>query len=319
MAPQRGQWHRGWTLIEVLVVVAIIALLLAILLPSLATAREQSRAAACGATLRQIGTAGQIYADTNGGWIVGSPNTSGNGARPGFAAAPYTGNPEHYPALQVFDWANPLLHGLGRRPPADFKQRYDAAVTGEWQCPSNRRRAGPVDVPPLNRLMPAGALAPSYATSRFFLYVGRWARTGDTEGTLWWSDDCVPGSYAPKLARIEAPALKVFLADAHVVSSTQGEIANANWGFASQGAWRSHEEAPVTYRGTFLRRELWRHLDTINLLAFDGHVERQAEGDGRAGDGQGTSARRARWWFPSETCTGLLPSRVGSEPVLTVP
>ncbi len=47
----------GFTLIEVLVVVAIIALLISILLPSLANAREQSRRVKCLANMKSIGTA----------------------------------------------------------------------------------------------------------------------------------------------------------------------------------------------------------------------------------------------------------------------
>lgn len=52
----------GFTLIEVLVVVAIIAVLLAVLLPSLSRARHQSRRTVCQSNLHQIGTIWNMYA-----------------------------------------------------------------------------------------------------------------------------------------------------------------------------------------------------------------------------------------------------------------
>jgi len=51
----------GFTLIEILVVVAIIALLISILLPSLRHAREQGRATVCGTHLSEIFTAVHMY------------------------------------------------------------------------------------------------------------------------------------------------------------------------------------------------------------------------------------------------------------------
>lgn len=55
-------WRPGFTLVEVLVVVAIIGLLIAILIPSLAAARAQSRLVVCQSNLHQIGLGITAYA-----------------------------------------------------------------------------------------------------------------------------------------------------------------------------------------------------------------------------------------------------------------
>ena len=57
--------RRGFTLVELLVVIAIIAILMAILLPALQRAKEQAREIACRANLHQYGIAQAVYLDEN--------------------------------------------------------------------------------------------------------------------------------------------------------------------------------------------------------------------------------------------------------------
>lgn len=61
--------RRGFTLIEVLVVVAIIALLLTILLPSLQKARWQAKMVACQGRLHDLGTGFQMYGNVYNGFF----------------------------------------------------------------------------------------------------------------------------------------------------------------------------------------------------------------------------------------------------------
>lgn len=70
---------RGFTLLEVLVVVSIIALLLGLLLPALGRGREAGRRAMCSSNLRQLGLAAGVFANDFDGHLPSGQGPSSNG------------------------------------------------------------------------------------------------------------------------------------------------------------------------------------------------------------------------------------------------
>lgn len=62
----------GFTLVELLLIVAISGVLIGVLLPAMARSRERSRANACLNNLKQLGVAAELYAADNGGLLAGN-------------------------------------------------------------------------------------------------------------------------------------------------------------------------------------------------------------------------------------------------------
>src|SRR3954452_5990809 len=80
---RRSRTMRGFSLIELMVVVGIIAILIGLLLPSLNKARAQAKSVQCQSNLRQLGVMLQTYVNENNGWLFpvgpdGPPDANGD-------------------------------------------------------------------------------------------------------------------------------------------------------------------------------------------------------------------------------------------------
>lgn len=109
--------RKGFTLVEMLVVMAIIAILAGILMPVFVQAREKARAISCVSNLKQLAMAELMYAEDNNGCLSPIYATGQNWQRTGYwphILYPYVRNKAVYicPTSKYEKW-----HDWYQRPP----------------------------------------------------------------------------------------------------------------------------------------------------------------------------------------------------------
>jgi prepilin-type N-terminal cleavage/methylation domain-containing protein/prepilin-type processing-associated H-X9-DG protein len=141
---QTEKTHRGFTLVELLVVIGIIALLISILLPALSRAREAANSVKCMAQLKQIGGAMQMYRLDNhdffyasAAWVNSSPSNYPN---TGLWDSLPPNTFQHAPADNTGYWAIAYLPYISRDAAnytgTDGERRYKN-IRSIWRCPSS--------------------------------------------------------------------------------------------------------------------------------------------------------------------------------------
>lgn len=252
--PKHSESRRGFTVVELLVVVAVIAVLLSILLPSLSIARQRAKCVVCAAQLRQWGVAFACYAvENNSFWphCDGLDREDYDPADPDFIPP----NARPWRVANWFGWVDALPPLMSHKKWRHHGTRKHPKERTIYQCPTARL---PEDRPDYNERMRLGYF--SYAmNSCLELDRGAWRPPG--------GDDFPMPSFLDT-AKLVAPARVVLLFD---------QLLDPRRGYGGDVPLFSAGEHCGSYPIAFAARHR-RGRDKLggNILSCDGHAHWQS-------------------------------------------
>jgi prepilin-type N-terminal cleavage/methylation domain-containing protein/prepilin-type processing-associated H-X9-DG protein len=239
-SPATGRNSRGFTLVELLVVIGIIALLISILLPSLSAARKQAQLVKCASNLRQIGQAAHMYANENKGFIPRDYNFGDQYKTGQYLYAEQFG-PYLWKDFEVVGYTNV---NAGR----DDKLRPQFAQMEVYQCPSLDNTEQVLD----------------YVANGF-------QQSPRKPGTPEWDR----AQWTMNITQFRHANEIVYLTEINANSATvPAGPGDANWatiGYSNHDFWVMDHITGSDRR--IMKQDDPRHNKQMNLLFIDGHVE----------------------------------------------
>ncbi|MGD8453126.1 MAG: prepilin-type N-terminal cleavage/methylation domain-containing protein [Phycisphaerae bacterium] len=249
----------GFTLVELLVVVAVIALLLAILMPSLRNARWQAKRIACATQLSQLSIAHHLYGNDNGTLVPKGLSASGG--------APW------------WNWTREDS-GMPTAPNfVNYVANYKTIGSAFLFCPCDDHPypAEKMGVPDDD---PHWGAETSYSLNGWH----KRAEPGSDKYILW-------GPAGHALSRIENPGDTMLMAETWRWAAIMDRVA------LETGTWDAHYEAhptlPNHYPGNLEWDDNERHGGTLNFLFVDGHVRARTRSVGVP-----SAEESPRFWGP---------------------
>lgn len=225
--------QRGFTLVEMLVVIAIISLLAALLMPSLRLALETARATFCAGNQRQCYLAANLYAGDNMGIFPAMFKTSG-------------GNNVYW---TLYVRGNQSLFAAGDGSPYLESSR-------ELLCPQNAMFS--MEMAAGNKDGTGNPSAYGYGLFRFT--AGETTSMNESFGKqINFTAGSRPFIVQYYLNRVRRPSSVTMFADSTAPKST--------------GAWSVGNISGTTSAISDTGRVLLQHTDMANVLHFDGHLQ----------------------------------------------
>jgi prepilin-type N-terminal cleavage/methylation domain-containing protein len=257
----RRRGTSGFTLVELLVVVAIIALLVALLVPGLSAARMFAVRAACLSNLRGCGVGFNAYSDDNNGniFVAGSGSSAGYGNYVGWPLAVAYGCDGSYAPNQYASYVDPRAVRCPLDPSSTFKGQGTSHVPG-WQSAA----AG-------------GSNSDNLHWSAYGMYTATW---NDANVRKWtWQVYCPAAPLPPGntynfsidvLPRVPQPSSMILLVDSYDDYAGYGVPPNMSWVFSNIKGSGYEDGAPWTAHGTGPPADLANPLATSTGSTADG-------------------------------------------------
>lgn len=298
----RSRLSRGFTLVELLVVIGIIAVLISILLPALNSARKQAAAVKCLSQLREIGNAFQYYANDNKGYYPPAkllPATSEIYSLDKFdftnALPPYwfnflnryvTKNSAGYAVASAAEanevknrsviwgcgnWDPYLSSGVASNP-SNAAAGFHTVQTGYGMNGLPYFRVGATNTPTAQQYAayPVGTATWSKNTpSNFFIKASVWGKNGAQRMLVGESKYWFAFSNMPTTNRGVTVAY---------VEAQQGDVANYTTDPQSSVSFWRHGKLPPNETSSGFKYNALKGKVAFNILYADGHVATSSDG-----------------------------------------